>query len=128
MLAEPQTIEVEPTPSRKLGHSSLPSRLGAGSSNTTGPEVSKNPTRVGGDSSVGFRGCSAIWGECGDAATTIDMPPLQQRIGSLSLANGKRNSLLALPLIPDSGLLPFVRLPRGSGMCVGYVRKVHVAG
>lgn len=49
---------------------------------------------------MGFRGCSAKWGECGDAATTIDMQPLQQRIGFLSLANGKRNSLLACPCFP----------------------------
>lgn len=49
---------------------------------------------------MGFRGCSAKWGECGDAVTTIDMQPLQRRIGSLSLANGMRILYWIAPDVP----------------------------
>lgn len=86
MLREPQPIEVEGSPFRKPDHGSLPSCLRACSFNTTGPRSKDEPhASLGETQAWGFRGCSAKWGECGDAATTIDMHPLQQRIGSLSL-------------------------------------------
>lgn len=63
MLNEAQTIEVDAS-SVGGARPQLAALVGEGwSSNTTGTEKQgRTPRESGGDSSVGFRGCSAKWG------------------------------------------------------------------
>lgn len=86
MLSEQQTIEVEASSVQEALPHLAALVPGAGNFDRTGPRSKDEPdaslreTQAWGPVAAPQNG-----GRCGDAATTVDMHPLQQRIESLSL-------------------------------------------